>query len=184
MRSIRRGMRRRSSCSSGLAYDERAAREAALLAAESRALLRAAGEHGLDDASIARTARDLFQLALDGARRLGPAYVDPRSRDAQHSTRLHGRSRSPGTIDALRTRRGDRSALVRRGSARPTRTSRGCGPCARDRRASEESSAADRAGASGRRARNVSMSSSASGDRCPPMKPPSHEPRKKMRRFF
>jgi glutamate--cysteine ligase len=58
----------------GLAYDERAARDASILAADSRALLRAAGETGLRDASIARTARDLFQLALAGARRLGDAY--------------------------------------------------------------------------------------------------------------
>jgi glutamate--cysteine ligase len=60
----------------GLAYDERAAGEAALLAAESRALLRVAGERGLSDVGIARTARDLFQLALAGAARLGPSYVD------------------------------------------------------------------------------------------------------------
>jgi len=58
----------------GLAYDDIAAREASILAAESRALLRVAGEVALRDASIARTARDLFQLALAGARRLGEAY--------------------------------------------------------------------------------------------------------------
>jgi len=58
----------------GLAYDERSAREASILAADSRALLRAAGEHALRDASIARTSRDLFQLALAGARRLGDQY--------------------------------------------------------------------------------------------------------------
>lgn len=55
----------------GLAYDERAAADARLLAADSHALLRAAGERGLRDPAIARTARDLVQLALDGARRLG-----------------------------------------------------------------------------------------------------------------
>jgi glutamate--cysteine ligase len=54
----------------GLVYDEHAAREAAVLAAESRVLLRAAGEAGLADAALARTARDLFQLGLQGARRL------------------------------------------------------------------------------------------------------------------
>lgn len=59
----------------GLAHDERAAREASLLAADSRALLRAAGELGLRDTSIARTARDLFQLAIAGARRLGPEHI-------------------------------------------------------------------------------------------------------------
>jgi glutamate--cysteine ligase len=57
-----------------LAYDEHSAREASILSADSRALLRVAGQDGLRDASIARTARDLFQLALAGARRLGPAY--------------------------------------------------------------------------------------------------------------
>ena len=58
----------------GLTYDDRSAREASILADDSRALLRAAGEVGLHDPSIARTSRDLFQLALDGARRLGDAY--------------------------------------------------------------------------------------------------------------
>ncbi|HXT18326.1 MAG TPA: glutamate-cysteine ligase family protein [Gemmatimonadaceae bacterium] len=60
---------------SGIAYDDRASREAAVLAAESRVLLRAAGQVGLADASLARTARDLFQLGLQGARRLGSRYV-------------------------------------------------------------------------------------------------------------
>ena len=58
----------------GLVYDERSARDATVLTADSRALLRGAGERGLRDPSIARTARDLFQLALDGARRLGERY--------------------------------------------------------------------------------------------------------------
>ena len=58
----------------GLAYDAGSSKEAAILAGESRALLRVAGEHGLRDASIARTARDLFQLALAGASRLGEEF--------------------------------------------------------------------------------------------------------------
>jgi glutamate--cysteine ligase len=58
----------------GLAYDDVAAREASILAADSRALLRAAGESALRDPSIARTSRDLCQLALAGARRLGDTY--------------------------------------------------------------------------------------------------------------
>lgn len=62
---------------SGLAYDDSARREAAVLAAESRALLRTAGEVGLGDAAIARTARDLFDLSIQGARRLGDDYVSP-----------------------------------------------------------------------------------------------------------
>jgi len=61
----------------GLTYDARAAAEAAVLSAESRALLRVAGERGVHDADIARTARDLFQLALDGAARLGARFVSP-----------------------------------------------------------------------------------------------------------
>lgn len=60
---------------SALAYDERASRDASVLAAESRVLLRAAGETGLGDAAIARTARDLFDLSLQGARRLGDDYI-------------------------------------------------------------------------------------------------------------
>jgi glutamate--cysteine ligase len=59
----------------GLAYDPRAAHEAAILAADSSSLLGLAGHHGLNDAAIARTARDLFQLALAGARRLGDSFV-------------------------------------------------------------------------------------------------------------
>jgi len=61
----------------GIAYDAHASSEASLLAAESRALLRAAGESGLRDPGLARTARDLFELAIAGARRLGAHYVDP-----------------------------------------------------------------------------------------------------------
>jgi glutamate--cysteine ligase len=58
-----------------LAYDPRASSEAALLAADSASLLRTAGHLGLREPSLARTARDLFQLALEGAARLGPASV-------------------------------------------------------------------------------------------------------------
>ncbi len=58
----------------GLVYDDRSSSEAAVLAGDSAALLRRAGEQGLRDASIARTARDLFQLALQGASRLGAGF--------------------------------------------------------------------------------------------------------------
>ena len=58
-----------------LAYDGHASHEAAILAADSGAMLRLAGHRGLNDAAIARTARDLFQLALAGARRLGTSFV-------------------------------------------------------------------------------------------------------------
>jgi glutamate--cysteine ligase len=82
---------------SALAYDERASTEASLLAAESRALLRAAGEIGLHDASIARTARDLFQLALDGAKRLGASYIDEETlaTAADFYSKFTARDRSP-----------------------------------------------------------------------------------------
>lgn len=84
---------------SGLVYDSRSAVEAALLAAESRALLRSAGEHGLNDPSIARTSRDLFQLALDGARRLGPAYTDGDALDVavEYFNRYTSRDQSPAS---------------------------------------------------------------------------------------
>jgi glutamate--cysteine ligase len=81
----------------GLAYDEVAAREASILAADSRALLRAAGESGLRDPSIARTSRDLFQLALAGARRLGEAYCGGAALEtaAEFFALYTGRDRSP-----------------------------------------------------------------------------------------
>jgi glutamate--cysteine ligase len=60
-----------------LVYDETASREATVLAANSGALLQAAGEQGLENDSIAATSRDLFRLALDGALRLGHARVGP-----------------------------------------------------------------------------------------------------------
>jgi glutamate--cysteine ligase len=91
---------------SGLAYDARSAREAAILAADSRALLRTAGEFGMRDPSIARTARDLFQLALAGARRLGEAYCG----GAQLETAEHffatytARDRSPADDRMLAVR--------------------------------------------------------------------------------
>ena len=88
-----------------LAYDDRAASAAALLAAESRALLRKAGEQGMRDGAIARTARDLFQIALDGAKRLGPSFVDAETLDvaADYYSRYTARDRSPAD-DANRSR--------------------------------------------------------------------------------
>jgi len=81
----------------GLTYDRRSATEAALLAAESRALLRVAGERGLGDVVIARTARDLFALAIAGARRLGPNFIDERDVEvaAQFCADYTARERSP-----------------------------------------------------------------------------------------
>lgn len=87
----------------GLTYDQRSASEAALLAAESRALLRVAGERGLRDVAIARTARDLFALALAGARRLGPRFIDERDVEvaAQFYADYTARERSPADDQTL-----------------------------------------------------------------------------------
>ncbi|HEY4304323.1 MAG TPA: glutamate-cysteine ligase family protein [Gemmatimonadaceae bacterium] len=82
---------------SALAYDERSANEAALLASDSRALLRTAGERGMHDPAIARTSRDLFQLALDGATRLGPSFIDAETLAiaAEFYSTFTARDRSP-----------------------------------------------------------------------------------------
>lgn len=87
----------------GLVYDERSANEAALLAAESRALLRTAGEKGMRDVAVARTARDLFALALAGARRLGEGYVTGGDLDVatQFYVDYTARDRSPADDRAL-----------------------------------------------------------------------------------
>jgi glutamate--cysteine ligase len=60
----------------GIAYDERAAMDAgALLGAPDLACLRIAADRGLTEARIAATARDLFAIALEGCRRLGPRFI-------------------------------------------------------------------------------------------------------------
>ncbi|HEU5170589.1 MAG TPA: glutamate-cysteine ligase family protein [Gemmatimonadales bacterium] len=62
----------------GLAYDPHAARGALdLLPAPDPGLLERAGRDGLGDPAIARTAADLFELALAGCRALGPGFVHP-----------------------------------------------------------------------------------------------------------
>lgn len=62
----------------GLVYDSRALRAAEdLLGPPDPGLLDRAGRCGLHDPAIARTAADLFQLALAGCRGLGPAYFHP-----------------------------------------------------------------------------------------------------------
>jgi glutamate--cysteine ligase len=96
-----------------LAYDATAAREAAFLAAESRALLRIAGVDGLCDEAIARTSRDLFQLALAGARRLGLSYVSADDLDTVEAfyAQFTGRSRAPASVRAVPTRRVAGAAL-------------------------------------------------------------------------
>jgi len=82
---------------SALTYDRRASQEASLLAADSRVLLRSAGEHALRNPDIARTGRDLFQLALDGAKRLGASYIDADTLDTatEFYSTFTARDRSP-----------------------------------------------------------------------------------------
>jgi len=101
----------------GLVYDARAAVEASVLASDSRVLLRTAGEHGLRDAGIARTARDLFHLAIDGARRLGPEYVTSADLDVarQYYTDYTARGRSPA--DDVRPAEGNDEPLATRPGA-------------------------------------------------------------------
>jgi glutamate--cysteine ligase len=62
----------------GIAYD-RGALQAAneLLGTPDPELLARGGKDGLRDAAMASVAADLFQLALAGCRRLGPAYFHP-----------------------------------------------------------------------------------------------------------
>jgi glutamate--cysteine ligase len=62
----------------GLVYDSRAASAAAdLVGSADPELLVRAGVAGLGDPAIAATARALTELAVDGCRRLGPAFLDP-----------------------------------------------------------------------------------------------------------
>jgi glutamate--cysteine ligase len=116
----------------GLAYDDRSAREGSMLASDSAMLLRVAGEQGLRDASIARTARDLFQLALQGATRLGNGYFSDADIELcrAYYDRYTARDRSPA--DDVRTSVTEPTL--------PPRTSPEFAPSARDRRGSGESS--------------------------------------------
>jgi glutamate--cysteine ligase len=62
----------------GMLYDSRALRAAdELLGAPDSSLLERAGRLGLHDPAIARTAKDLFDLALAGCRGLGCGYFHP-----------------------------------------------------------------------------------------------------------
>jgi glutamate--cysteine ligase len=66
----------------GILYDPGALRAADdLLGAPDLGLLDRAGRHGVHDPAIARTAADLFELALTGCRGLGPAYFHPSDLD-------------------------------------------------------------------------------------------------------
>jgi glutamate--cysteine ligase len=90
----------------GLAYDARSAAEAAVLAGDSRALLRAAGEHALRDPSIARVARDLFELALSGAERLGASFCGAEDIETARAfyREFTSRDRSPADDRAIDVR--------------------------------------------------------------------------------
>lgn len=83
---------------SALTYDLRASLDAAVLAAESRVLLRRAGEVGLADAAIARTSRDLLDLTLQGARRMGDRYISGELLDTcdEFRRRFTARDACPG----------------------------------------------------------------------------------------
>lgn len=62
----------------GMLYDSGALRAADdLLGAPNPGLLNSAGQWGLHDAAIARTAADLFEIALSGCRGLGAGYFHP-----------------------------------------------------------------------------------------------------------
>lgn len=88
----------------GLTYDEGGSTEAERLVAaryaagerDADALLRRAGERGLRDEALARTARDLFQRALRGAVHLGEAYIGGAALERAHAFferfTAHGRS--------------------------------------------------------------------------------------------
>jgi glutamate--cysteine ligase len=90
----------------GLAYDASSAAEAAVLAGDSRALLRAAGEHALRDPSIARVARDLFELALSGAERLGASFCGAEDIETARAfyREFTSRDRSPADDRAIDVR--------------------------------------------------------------------------------
>ncbi|HEY6948773.1 MAG TPA: hypothetical protein VI297_08155, partial [Gemmatimonadales bacterium] len=81
----------------GLAYEPRALRAALeLLPSADLGLLERAGRLGLGDPAIARTAVDLFELALGGCAALGPRFLHPAHLEEarayfDHYTRL-GRS--------------------------------------------------------------------------------------------
>jgi glutamate--cysteine ligase len=67
----------------GLLYDAKAARAAAELVGDADPdLLVRAGVAGLGDPAIARVAKQLRELAIEGCRRLGPAFLDPADLEA------------------------------------------------------------------------------------------------------
>lgn len=82
----------------GMLYDPGALRAAAdLLGLPDPDVLERAGRLGLRDAAIARTAADLFELALAGCAGLGPAYFHPSDLEQARTffDRYTRRARSP-----------------------------------------------------------------------------------------
>ncbi len=82
----------------GILYESRALRAAAdLLPVPDLALLERAGRLGLHDAAIARTAADLFELALSGCAGLGSRYFHPSDLEQARAyfDRYTGRSLAP-----------------------------------------------------------------------------------------
>lgn len=82
----------------GILYDGVASRAAHdLLVPAEPALLARAGEAGLRDGGMASVARDLFAIALDGCRRLGPAFLGAADleRAEEFARRYTFRGRSP-----------------------------------------------------------------------------------------
>ncbi|MGZ8398356.1 MAG: glutamate-cysteine ligase family protein [Gemmatimonadales bacterium] len=82
----------------GILYDSRALRAAAdLLPLPDLGLLERAGRLGLHDPAIARTAADLFDLALTGCSGLGPHYFHPSDLEQARAffDRYTRRSRAP-----------------------------------------------------------------------------------------
>ncbi|MGH7510272.1 MAG: glutamate-cysteine ligase family protein [Gemmatimonadales bacterium] len=82
----------------GILYDSRALRAAAeLLGPPDQDLLELAGRVGLHDQGIARTATDLFELAMEGCAGLGPGYFHPADLEQAHAffERYTRRARSP-----------------------------------------------------------------------------------------
>ena len=89
----------------GLTYDDEALRTAReLLPEPSAESLARAGRAGLRDPALARTAAELFDIALEGCGRLGPAEVDDRSLATARTffERFTSRGRSPA--DEIGTR--------------------------------------------------------------------------------
>lgn len=107
----------------GLAYDDLAAAEAVELAHDSAELLVDAGRRGLQHPRIRTVAADLARLSLEGARRLGDAYVDggtlERAAAFYEKYTLRGRSPADDSRDNLQ----DSSPPVRRSSAPVTEAS-------------------------------------------------------------